>query len=117
MKPTPGELVRQLEDSTPSSEPAIATGVTTGTVAGLLGVILYFFPNALTGRQTDLILVVAAMLLPVITALLTRGKVWSFNSVKDVVEESVTRAVEKRNSLGARRHDPNPKAVENFDTP
>lgn len=91
MKPTPAELIHQL-DNPATSEPALKVGTLTASVAALGTLLLYFFPK-LPESVLMAIIVLLAAILPVITAMITRGKVWSPASVKDVVEESVSRAV------------------------
>lgn len=84
----------------PSAEPAIKIGTAATTVAGVLSLIAYFSPNLLTPRQTDLILVISAVALPLITAFFIRKRVWSPASVIEVVQEAVGKGIEeyKKNS-------------------
>ena len=72
-----------------SKEPALATGATTGTVSGLAFLVLYFFPDLLNSRQTDLVLVIAGFAIPLLTAIFTRGFVWSPKSVQDILDKSI----------------------------
>lgn len=78
----------------PAKEPALTIGAYTGGAAGLLGLVTTLFPNLLTDRQTTIILVVVAFLLPLITAALTRGKVWSPATVAELVDEALEGAQE-----------------------
>lgn len=78
-----------LSDEKKAAEPALRVGTLTGSVAGILSILVVLFPNLLTNRQTLIILVISAFTLPIITAVLTRGKVWSPASVEDVIEEAV----------------------------
>jgi hypothetical protein len=97
------ELMFALDENKQTSEPAVTVGTTTGTVAGLLAVVLYFFPDIPNG-VIQALLVLVAFALPIISALFTRGKVWSPASVQAVVDEAVNRALEaakKKSTLGA----------------
>lgn len=75
-------------------EPALKVGTVTGTVAGVLSLVLYFMPNAISDKNATLILVLSAFILPIVTAIFTRGKVWSIASVEEVVDEAVENAKE-----------------------
>lgn len=75
-----------------SRNPALAVGASTTTVAGLLSLLLVVFPHALTEQQITAIAVVGAFVLPLITAALTRGKVWSPASVQATVDEAIVNA-------------------------
>jgi hypothetical protein len=92
----------QNEDlgTNPSTEPAVGVGVSTASVAGILSLIALFFPNLLTDKQSSMVLVVAAFALPLVTAFLTRGKVWSPSSVEQAIENAV------EDALAARKTDP-----------
>ena len=82
------------QDDHPATEPALVVGGKTSVVAGVLSVVLYFFPNIPSGVIQG-ILVVSAFALPLIGAYFTRGKVWSPDSVKMIIEEAVRRALEQ----------------------
>lgn len=77
-----------------STEPAIAVGATTGTVAGLFALVAYLFPPFLSQHTTSIIFVACTFLLPIITAVFTRGKVWSPMSVLELVNEALEAAEE-----------------------
>lgn len=79
----------------PSAEPALKVGTAATSVAGILGLIAYFSPNLLTPRQTDLILVISAFVLPIVTAFFIRKRVWSPASVVEVVEEAIGKGLEE----------------------
>lgn len=88
-----------LVKKNPKREPALNTGIATGSyAAGLLGLLTFIFPNI---NQNYLIIVVIAVafVLPIITAVFTRGKVWSPATVKDLIEESTKEAVETMKEL------------------
>lgn len=84
--------VKNKEDK----EPALKIGVSTAGVAGVLALVSYLFPHLLNERQTALIFVISAFALPIITAIFTRGKVWSVASVEEVIEEAVQDALASR---------------------
>lgn len=95
---TPGELISQFGYK-PSKEPALVVGSSTATVAGLLSLIVYLAPDLLTQKQIVGIAVAVAFVLPIVTAVLTRRKVWSPDSVQKLVEEAVESAIEAKNQL------------------
>lgn len=74
-------------------EPALRTGLSIGTVAGILSLVNFFFPELLNDRQNTLILVFAAFMLPLVTAIFTRGKVWSPDTVEQIIEEATEEAI------------------------
>lgn len=89
------KLATQLVNSDESStEPARNVGITVTSVAGILSLITVLFPNLLSDRVQVLIYVIASFALPLITAFLIRGKVWSPASVVEVVDEAVDGALE-----------------------
>jgi hypothetical protein len=87
------QLVYELEKEPKTTQPALAVGSTTATVAGVLTLVLYFFPN-IPNTVIQSLLVISAFVLPLITALFTRNKVWSPASVQEVVDEAVRRALD-----------------------
>lgn len=87
-------LLNQLNNNQ-ATEPAVKVGTFTGTVAGLISLILYFAPNLLNDKQLGIIAIIGAFLLPFVTALFTRGKVWSPAAVKAVVDEAVAKALDE----------------------
>lgn len=87
------QLMGQLKNNNSSTQPALAIGATTSTVAGVLSLVLYFFPE-IPSSTIQAILVISAFLLPIISAIATRGFVWSPASVQVVVDEAVKRALE-----------------------
>ena len=99
-KPTPAQLVHML-DREPTEEPAITTGGKSASVAGILSLILYMFPD-ISDNWLKAIIVLLAVGLPMITAFATRGNVWSPASVNVVVKEAVERAVEVTQKLERR---------------
>jgi hypothetical protein len=111
MSPTPGNLLYQIKNAEPSVEPAVKVGITFGTVTGAAALVTYFFPD-IPDSTIQGALVVAAFLLPIINAFLTRGRVWSPDSVQIVINEAVDRALEQANknkldkSLGLRKATP-----------
>lgn len=74
-------------------EPALKVGAATGTVAGILFLVTSLFPHLMSDRTTTIILVVSAFLLPIITAIFTRGRVWSAASVEELIEDAVQDAL------------------------
>jgi hypothetical protein len=87
------QLVYEFENSTnTSTQPALVVGSATGAIAGALSLVALFI-NIPEG-VTQAILVIAAFLLPLITALFTKNKVWSPASVQQLVEEAVRRALD-----------------------
>jgi hypothetical protein len=95
---SPGELINQFGPK-PSKEPALVVGSSTATVAGLISLIVFFAPDLLTQQQIVGISVAAAFVLPIITAVLTRRKVWSPDSVQKLVEEAIDSAIEAKNQV------------------
>lgn len=93
MKKSVWELLMDIQEPKLATEPAVSTGSITGTVAGVVAIALYFFPN-IPPNVIQGILVVSAFLLPIITALFTRGQVWSPDSVKKIVDEAVKNALQ-----------------------
>ncbi len=75
-----------------SKEPALKVGAATGTITGLIAVLSYFFPKAFESDHTQLLVVLAAFLLPIITAIITRDRVWSPASVQEEVDKAVQNA-------------------------
>jgi hypothetical protein len=71
------------------TEPAITVGTMTGTVAGLLTLIAFLFPHLMSPHTTQVLFVVATFALPIITAIFTRGRVWSPASVKEIIDEAL----------------------------
>lgn len=86
-------------------EPTLKTGTSTAGVAGVLSLVFFFFPELLSERQTTLILVLAAFVLPLVTALFTRGKVWSPASVQELINEATKEANITINELRGRIKD------------
>jgi hypothetical protein len=82
----------QVSSVSPAKEPAIAAGTTVFTLTGLLSGITVLFPHLLTDRQTAAAFLIAALISPFVTALLTRRKVWSPASVLELVEEAIKEA-------------------------
>ncbi len=79
-------------DNSESKEPALAVGTAVGSVSGLFFVLSYFFPNLLSENQIQLLLVLSSFVLPIATAIFTRGKVWSPASVQETVDKAVADA-------------------------
>jgi hypothetical protein len=68
-------------------------------VAGLISLVMYLAPDLLTDKQITVVSIAIAFVAPIVTALFTRGKVWTPASVQVVVAEAVKRAQDemKRN--------------------
>lgn len=90
------QLLYDLENTPKTTQPALATGGSVATIFGALAVLQFFFPN-IPDNVIKILLVVFAIVAPIVTAILTRNKVWSPASVQAVVEESVRRAQEAIN--------------------
>lgn len=74
------------------TEPVLSTAMFT-SVAPAIGVIVYtLFPNLVSANGWNIIFYLIALLIPIVTALLTRGKVWSPASVKEVLENAIEAA-------------------------
>ncbi|MFY3742102.1 MAG: hypothetical protein HMLIMOIP_002566 [Candidatus Nitrosomirales archaeon] len=106
------ELLFQLGeiDTTTASarEPSVKAGISISTVIGLIAIVQYFFPD-IPESTLRYIIVVAAFLLPIISAFLIRRKVWSPASVQEAVDEAVKRATEeirKQQRLTSLKNDP-----------
>lgn len=89
----PRELSLELEDSEKTTEPALKVGAITSVASGILSLVLLFAPNLLNETQLTVIGIISAFALPIITALFTRGRVWSPASVLEVVNISVQDAL------------------------
>lgn len=87
------EQVKLTED--PSKEPALTVGTISMLGTGVVALVVYLFPN-IPDNAVTVVLGILAVLAPLITALLTRGKVWSLHSVIEVVDEAVAQALKAR---------------------
>lgn len=98
-------LLREFKTSDQKSEePVVKVGAYTSSVAGILALLAYLAPNLISEKTTTIILVIAAFVLPIVTALLTRGRVWSPASVKILVDESIRDAtIELKDRLETQR--------------
>jgi hypothetical protein len=82
-----------------STNPALTVGVSATAVAGVIVLILnQFFPNLVSDDIEKLIYAVAAILLPIVAAWITRSKVWSPASVQQIVDST---AVETARAVNA----------------
>lgn len=81
-----------INTENPSGEPALKVGAATGVIGGLVTLILYFFPS-IPDNVIQGVLVVSAVLLPIITAAITRGRVWSPEAVFEVIEVATENAI------------------------
>lgn len=79
-----------------SKEPALATGASITTVAGLSSLVLSLWPNLISDSKLNVILVIVAFFLPIVTAIFTRGKVWSPATVQEVLDVAVEDAIKQR---------------------
>ena len=74
------------------TEPVISTALFTSVVPAI-GLIVYtLFPNLVTEEGWNLIFYLIALFIPIVTALFTRGKVWSPASVKEVLNNAIEAA-------------------------
>jgi hypothetical protein len=81
------EVKALVNDPKPSSEPAINYGALVTILVSLVGLVLsYLFPH-LSTETKYYITTVIAVLVPLITGLLIRFKVWSPATVQKVIEE------------------------------
>jgi hypothetical protein len=87
----------QVNNGFPAKEPALVIGTSTSLVAGVLSLVAVLFPHLLSDHTTSIILVVATFLLPILTAIFTRGKVWSPASVLELVEKAIEEATSVAN--------------------
>lgn len=95
---TNSELVKELGKSN-STNPAIDVGLTTTAVTGAIYTILiYVFPQ-IPDEVVSASFTILAILLPIITSVIIRHKVWSPFSVQQVVDESVKNALETAKQL------------------
>lgn len=76
----------------PPKEPALAVGTTTGTLAGIVSLIVVLFPDMLTDKQVTTILVVATFVGPIISAIITRSRVFSPATVKELLDQGIADA-------------------------
>jgi hypothetical protein len=77
----------------PPREPALTVGAGVGSLAGAVAIVQYLFPDLLTEKQLGLVFIVSALVLPMLQAWITRSKVWSPASVKDLIDQGVKDAV------------------------
>jgi len=78
-------------------EPAANIGTTVGFLTAVFVLVNNFWPNIIKDNVQEAIISIAAILLPFITSLLIRRKVWSPASVEDLLEEAVTEANSSNN--------------------
>ena len=86
------------------TEPALRTGVNTSAVAGILTLIAFLWPGLLSNHTSTIILVISAFVLPIVTAIFTRNKVWSIASVTELVDEAVKAAEESATEAAKKRY-------------
>jgi hypothetical protein len=96
-----------------TKEPALATGGAITTVTGVSALALSLWPNLISDAKLNVILVVAAFLLPLITAVFTRGKVWSPATVQEVLDEAVAQALaqQHKDNLTVKKDKPDPPRI------
>lgn len=95
--------VKNLPEN-PPTEPALSTGSITATFSGITALVLYFAPGLSGSKYLPAIAIVGAFAIPIIQAVLTRKRVWSPASVKEVVDIAVADALDtarKNRSEGA----------------
>jgi len=78
-------IKRLKSEESPATEPAVNVGIAVTSVASIVGIISYFLPG-MSNDVVQIIAVIVVLLLPVITGLITRGRVWSPASVKTALE-------------------------------
>ncbi len=88
------------DDKVKAKEPALTSGLIVTNGVGILGLINVFFPHLLTDQQELSVYIIAAFVLPIITAVFTRGRVWSPASVDELLEEAITSAEEVKKNQG-----------------
>lgn len=89
-----------------SKEPALKVGaVVSGVFAGVLGIMSLVAPNWTDNKTASFIAMAVTVLLPVFTAIITRGFVWSPATVMELARE-VIKSVEE--------HDKKPPAPKNL---
>lgn len=93
--------IKNDTDAAKDKEPALKVGTATGTVAGILSILLVVAPDALSEKQINVILVIGSFLIPLITAFFTRKKVWSPASVIEAVDAAIE--VTKKNIIPVRK--------------
>lgn len=76
----------------PEKEPALRVGATTGTVAGVLSLLMAVAPDLLTDKQMVTILIVGAFILPILQGIWTRSTVWSPATVKELIDKGIADA-------------------------
>lgn len=90
-----------LEENRSSEEPALAIGGIAGGLATLASALLFLFPN-LTETQIKIILMIAVLVVPLLSALKIRSKVWSSASVNHLLwlkrQEQKKRTIFKANN-------------------
>ncbi len=70
-----------------SKEPAVALGVSTGTVAAVSYLILRYIPG-IDSETLNAVFVIIAAVLPLVTSFLIRKEVWSPNSVQKLLDKN-----------------------------
>ena len=79
------------------TEPVLSTAMLATVVPGV-GLIIYtLFPNLVSQNVWDIIFYLIALFIPIVTALFTRGKVWSPASVKEILDNAIEAADATRN--------------------
>ena len=87
-----------------AEEPSLKVGGFTASVAGILSLVVFFAPDLMSEKTIIVVLVASAFILPLITALFTRGKVWSPASVQELIDQAAAEATkELKERLEAQR--------------
>jgi hypothetical protein len=115
------ELSYELEDDKKkAAEPVLTTYIAGLSVAGVVSIIIYFFPNMPKDIALNIAWVIMAVY-PVVVALITRTKVWSPASVEKLVKKTQYDATEEERRkpqspyqkyLNAKEAKENPQAKE-----
>jgi hypothetical protein len=94
------ELNQIKSEEKPSTEPAVAVGTISAGIASVLFIALKYVIPGISEDAVNAIILLVGIVLPIIVGWVTRGKVWSDDSVRKVTEEVVARAIEnfKRDS-------------------
>lgn len=74
------------------TEPALSTGMFVAVIPAIGLIVNSVFPNLLSDDGWNLVFYLIALGAPIVTALFTRGKVWSPASVKEVLDNAIEAA-------------------------
>lgn len=78
-----------------SAEPALKVGTWTTLLTAIFFIVNSIFPNLLTTEVQTAIIAIATILIPIIMSIIIRNKVWSPNSVQEILNSSIEKAAQE----------------------